>query len=144
VEDAQKTENRTNARPTPKKVLMSRVEGNSRGEEVNVKPVEAVPAPSPKRSTPTEKRTKMPMGPISERAVATSVEWRRVDHTSGATKAERLPTDGLCSTSDSRLDEANPLVMDNGGVDHEVETEVIVTGIQVCSVGDNIVFPIRP
>ena len=105
-----------------------------------MEPVEviAVPAPLPKRSAPTEKRTKIP---ISERAVATSVEWRLVDHASGATKAERLPRGELCSTSDSRLDEADSLVVDYGGVDHEVEAEVIATGIQVCSIGDKFYSP---
>lgn len=92
---------------------------------MTAEPVEVVVIPTPsKRSTSTEKRTKIQMKPISEQAVAMSVEREREDPTSESTKPERLPVVDSWATNDSHFAEPNPPIAASGVVDHEVEAGV--------------------
>lgn len=129
MEHAPKTDDRTTTRPAPKKkVLLSQGEGDTRGEEEIMEPVEVVVVPthSPKGSTLTETRTKIPTKPISEQAFSISVEHRQDDRTSESTKAERLPVAEPCTAHSLRLVEADPAVAARGAVDYEVEAEMEV------------------
>lgn len=139
MKHAPKTENRTTVLPAPKKVLLSQGDGVSQGEEVTVDRVEVVvvPAPSLRRSTSTEKRTKMPTKPISEQGVSMTIEQKQGDRASEATKAQRPPVAEFCSVNDLRLAETNSAVVTRGPADHEVEAEMevekgsVATGDQV-------------
>jgi hypothetical protein len=118
-----KTDNRTKAHSSPKKDTLPQGEGGSR-DEVTAEPVEAVPTTS-RRSTSTEKRTKVQIKPISEQVVAMSVELEREDPAFESTKTERLSAVELrAATDNSHFAEANPPIAAPGNVDHEVEVEV--------------------
>jgi len=125
-----------------KKVAQPQNEGDSQVEEVVVKPVEVitVPAPSPVRSTSTEKRAEVP---ISGQAFAMSVGREKDDRTSESTKVEWQPVAKSRATDDSRLVQANPPIVVSGGVDGgvsielEVVREAVATGVQVCHIDGN-------
>jgi hypothetical protein len=113
-----------------------------------VEPVEVVvvPAPSPRRSTSTEKGRTMPTKPISEQVVSMTVDREQDDHASESTKAERLPVADLSGANDSRLAEANPAVVACGTTGYEVEAEAevekeaVVADAQVCLIENNIIL----
>lgn len=125
-----------------KRIAQPQSERDSRVEEVVVKPVKVITvlAPSPVRSTSTEKRAEVP---ISGQAFAMSAEQRQEDHTSKSIQIERQPVIELRATDDSRLVETNPPISVSGGVDEEVGVdvevtkEVVATSAQVCRIDDN-------
>lgn len=105
--------------------------------------VDAVPGPSPRRSTPTEKSTKMPTKPISEQVVSMTVDRGQDDHLSESTKAERLPVAELSATNDLRLAEVSPAAVAREPANYEAGTEVeevegaVVTVAQVRHIENN-------
>lgn len=125
-----------------KRIAQPKSERDSRVEEVVVKPVEVITvlAPSPVRSTSTEKRAEVP---ISGQAFAMSIGRKKDDRTSESTKVEWQPVAELRATEDSRLVQANPPIVVSGGVDDgvgvelEVVREAMATGVQVCHIDGN-------
>jgi hypothetical protein len=113
-----------------------------------VEPAEVVatPAPSPRRSTSTEKGTKMPAKPISEQVVSMTVDREQDDQLSEPTKAERLPVAELSATNNLRLAQANPGVVAcepadyEVGAEAEVEEEAVVAGAQVRHIENNTIL----
>ena len=101
---------------------------------MNPETVEVVttPAPSPKGSTFTEKRTKTSTVPISEQAVAGDVQREQDDGTSESAGTERLPVVELDTANDSRFAEANPRIVASHDIDHEVEVEKGAAVVDTC------------
>lgn len=142
--DATNTKKPTKDHPAlTKKFVQPLSEGDSRVEAVAVVPIEviAAPAPSPVRSTPAEKRAKVPAKPISGQVFATSVEQRQNDRTSGCTEIGRQPVTGLHAADESPLAQPNPFIVVSGGVGSGavvgVVKEAVTAEVQVCHIDHN-------
>lgn len=104
--------------------------------------VVAVPAPSPVRSSFTERSVQMPMKPIPEQVFATSGGGEQDGRTSKSTGVEQQSVSELRAPDDSRLVQTNAPVAVPGGID-EVGAEVearkgaVVASAQVCHIDDN-------